>query len=219
MSGVFLLNRNIDVSYLDDLLLKNEQLQVVDDSVYQNIPQEHLALWCHNKGIYGLPTTELVDWLKSHIVKDKTIEIGAGNGALGRTLGIPITDSCMMNDPLIASLYALQGQPITSYPDDIIEMDAVSAVKHFKPSVVIGNWVTHKYREDEHWRGGNVFGIDEDFILDNVNKYIVIGNSTVHMNKRILDRDHTKVSFSWVRSRSMNSYANIIYIWDKNCEY
>lgn len=217
MSGVFVLDRNIDVSYLDALLMKEGHLQVVDDDVYQDIPQEHLALWCHGKGIYGLPTTELLNWLKQHIAKDRTIEIGSGNGALGRALDIPITDSCMMRDPQVAMLYQLQGQPITNYPDDIIEMDAVSAVQHFKPSVVIGYWVTHKYREDEHWRGGNMFGIDEDFILDNVDKYIVIGNSTVHMNKRILDRPHSRISFSWVRSRSMNSHANVIYIWDKNC--
>lgn len=179
---------------------------------YEKINQEHLAIWCHKNGIYGLPTDELINWLKTQIV-GKTIEIGAGNGAIGRSLNIPITDSYLMNNLGIAAIYALQGQPITSYPDDVIKLDAIEAIDKYNPETVIGCWVTHKYREDEHSRGGNMFGIEEDYILSKVKKYIVIGNDAVHSTKRILKYKHNEYKFPWLYSRSMNTTGNTIYMW------
>ena len=208
---------NIDVSYLDFQLLKNNKLDIKPYSFYDSIEHEHLVLWCHKHGIYCLPTVELIDWLKPHVVKDKTIEIGAGNGALGRALDIPITDSCYMKtNKEVALFYSLLGQPVTDYPDDIIEMNAVEAVNEFKPDVVIGSWITHKYNENEHWREGNMYGVDENFILDNVKKYIMIGNETVHKHKPIFDFEHKSFKVPWLVSRSSHIDSNVIYVWENN---
>ena len=108
----------------------------------------------------------------------------------------------------------MQGQPITHYPNDIIELDAVNAVDKYKPEIVIGCWVTHLYNEAEHWRGGNMFGINEEYILSKVKKYIVIGHEDVHSKKPILDRNYKTFKFPWLYSRSLNTTGNLIYVWE-----
>lgn len=203
----------VDVRHLDHLLV-NDCLQIKYANFYQDISPIHLAVWCHHHGIYGLPTIELIEWLRSEIQSLKAIEIGAGTGAIGRELKIPITDACLMKHPEIAALYLIQGQPITKYPNDIVELDAVSAVDLYQPEVVIGCWVTHLYKEADHWRGGNMFGIDEEYILSKVKKYIIIGNEDVHSKKSILDKPHKEYRFPWLFSRSLNTTGNLIYVWE-----
>lgn len=207
--------QDIDVSYLCPMLLENGLLKVVSSSVYKTIPGDHLAVFGHHKGFYCFPTIELADWLKQEIDLTTTIEIGAGNGALARYLKIPATDSKYMENPEIKLFYTMTGQPVTIYPEDIIKLDAIAAVSTYKPKAVIGCWVTHKYREEEHERGGNMFGVDEDTILSNVDKYIVIGNELVHSKKKILELPHKEYKFPWLFSRSMNQSKNIIYVWEK----
>lgn len=207
---------NVDVSYLDSELLKENLLIVKPTSFYQNIPQDNLSLWGHHNGVYCFPTEELIDWLKNQIT-DKTIEIGAGVGTIGRVLNIPVTDSCYMrNNAEVVLYYKMLCQPITKYPSDIIEMDAISAIKHYKPEVVIGSWITHKYNEKEPWREGNQYGVDELFILENVQKYIMIGNEKIHSKKPILGLHHKTFRFPWLFSRSLSVDTNVIYVWEKN---
>jgi hypothetical protein len=214
------MNANIlpqyNVMYLDkDLLDETGNLKILNSSFYSNIPIEHLIVWCHHKGIYCLPTTELIEWLKPHIILNKTIEIGAGNGAIGRELNVPITDACLMRKPEIAMYYKIIGQPVTNYPDDIIELDAVKAIDFYKPSVVIGSWITHRYEEEQSHRGGNAYGVDENFVIENVNKYIMIGNESVHKLKPILELSHKEYKFPWLYSRSLSYENNVIYVWEK----
>ncbi len=203
-----------DVNYLDDILMDNHfNLKVVPASVLRDIPIEHLAVWCHHQGVYGLPTQELIDWLRGQIIAP-AIEIGAGNGAIGRALGIPITDSCIMRDPLVGLYYKLGGQPTTEYPADIVKMEAMDAIRHYKPATIIGCWVTCRYKEEEHERGGSIHGVNEEFILKNVKKYIVIGNQKVHCNKKILGISHKEYKFPWLYSRSLYRSKDIIYVWE-----
>jgi len=206
--------QNKDTSYLDgELLDQNDLLTIKPSSFYDNIPYEDLLLWCHKNGIYCLPTQELIDWLKTQVTNE-TIEIGAGNGAIGRALHIPVTDSCLMRSPDVAMYYAMSGQPVVRYPADVIEMDAVRAVEHFRPTTVIGSWITHRYNACEHWRGGNVWGIDEGIILRSVKKYIMVGTETVHAKKPILDLPHKTLKFPWLYSRSFEHSEDVIYIWE-----
>jgi hypothetical protein len=205
-------NQNID--YLNVLLDDKGLLKIVESSFYSKIPQEHLCLFCHKHGFYCLPTTELIDWLKNEIDLSSTIEIGAGHGAISRFLKIPSTDSRYMEQPEIRAYYALGGQPVTTYSEDIIKLDAISAIKKYKPITVFGCWITHKYREDEHERGGNMFGVDEDWVIKNINKYIVIGNEQTHSKKRILNLPHKEYKFPWLYSRSLEYTKNIIYVWE-----
>jgi len=206
---------NEDVSYLDSILLDNNLLKVVSASILSEIPQSHLALFGHKHGFYCFPTIELADWLKQEIDLKTTIEIGAGHGALARYLGVPATDSRYMETLEIKAYYAIINQPVTKYPDDIIKLNGVEAIEQYQPETVIGCWITHKYNETDHWRGGNMFGVDEEWILKNVNKYIMIGNEQTHMKKKILDLPHKEHKFPWLFSRSLEPTKNIIYIWEK----
>ena len=218
MLNNFTILDKINVEYLNEQLLDNTNLlKIKDASFYKNIPQDHLILWCHNNGIYGLPTTELINWLKDFIDDEIAIEIGAGNGAIGRALNIPITDSCIMEINEVALYYLAMGQPLTKYPNDIIKLDAISTIKKYNPTIVIGCWVTQIYREEDgEKQSSSIFGIDEEFILKNVKKYIVIGNRTVHGQKRILKIPHIELQFPWLFSRSTYPNDNIIYIWERN---
>jgi hypothetical protein len=205
-----------DVAYLDKQLLDEVgNLRILDSTFYSTIPIEHLTVWCHNKGIYCLPTVELIEWLRLHVILGETIEIGSGNGAIGRELNIPITDACLMRKSEIVMYYTLIGQPVTNYPDDIIEFDAVKAIDFYKPSVVIGSWITHRYQEEQCHRGGNAYGVDENFVIENVNKYIMIGNESVHKLKPILELSHKEYKFPWLYSRSLSYENNVIYVWEK----
>lgn len=207
---------NIDTSYLDPILLEKGLLKVVQSSVLSSIPVEHLTIYGHKNGFYCFPTTELADWLKDNFDLSSAIEIGAGHGSLARYLKIPATDSRFMETEQIAAYYKMLGQPTTKYPNDIIKLDAISAIKKYKPKTVIGCWVTHKYSEQEHERGGNLWGIDEELLVNEVEQYIVIGNENVHNKKKILERPHKEHKFSWLHSRSLEPMKNIIYVWDNS---
>jgi len=203
-----------DISYLDDILLENNLLKILPAHIYAALPPEDLMLYGHFNGIYCFPTIELAEWLSERINIASTIEIGAGHGALARYLKIPATDSKCQERPDVKAYYISTGQPLTKYPEDIIALDAVDAIKKYQPETVIGCWVTHKYKKTEHDRGGNIYGIDEEFILKNVKQYIVVGNENVHGNKKILKIKHKEYQFSWLYSRATNPRKNIIYVWN-----
>lgn len=205
-----------DTSYLDtDLLDSNGLLKVMPAEYYQNIPQEHLAIWCHKHAVYSLPTYELLEVVRREIGGAKAIEIGAGNGCLGRALGIPITDSCIQEREDIAVAYNAIGQPIVKYPKDIIKMEALDAVHHYKPEVVIASWVTQKWRKGD--KDGFQFGVNEEALLRLVDKYIMVGNHGVHQSKRI---GKYPLNFIYddkgllLHSRSMRTDLNCVYVWD-----
>jgi hypothetical protein len=202
-----------DIAYLDHILLEDGLLKVVDSAIYDSLPLNHIRLFAHMRGYYCLPTTELVDWLRVNFDLTSAIEIGAGHGALARCLNIPATDSKLQENPEVKLIYQLISQPITNYPKDVIKLDAIEAIKKFKPKVVIGCWVTHLYKEEDSHLEGNLFGIDEEWLLNNVEKYIIIGNEITHNKKRILKRPHKKFQFPWLFSRSLNPAHNIIYVW------
>jgi hypothetical protein len=198
-----------------DLLDEQSILKVVPAEYYAQVSQETLAFFCHKYGFYTLPTTELIEWLKPHVVPGKTIEIGAGVGTIGRALGIPLTDSCYMRtNAEVIAYYTLMGQPLTKYPEDIEELDAVAAVDKYKPEIVVGSWITHKYTVERAELGGNMFGVDEEYVLRNVKKYIMIGNDQVHRLKPLLALPHEKFCPDWLYSRSMSGRPNIIFIWE-----
>jgi hypothetical protein len=116
----------------------------------------------------------------------------------------------------IKVIYAMMRQPVTVYPNDIQKFDAISAVEKFKPKTVIGCWITHKYREEEHEREGNMYGVDEELMLQKINTYIMIGNEKVHSKKKILQLEHSEYKFPWLFSRSLEQTKNTIYVWERN---
>ena len=83
--------------------------------------------------MYLLPTIELVERLKRAIDGRRAIEIGSGNGVLAEALGIQGTDNFMQEMPKYKALYAAQGQPTIKYGKNVENLDALAAIKKYKP--------------------------------------------------------------------------------------
>ncbi len=201
-----------DTSHLDALLLDEQgRLKVVPAEVYAGIDWTDLRLWCHHHAIYGLPTTELVEYLKKFIGDRKAIEVGAGNGALGRALSIHSTDSFIQLQPNVRNLYRLQGQPIVQYGTDVERIEAKAAVTAHSPQVVIGSWVT---QFSDGTRPGSMYGLDEENILNRTEAYVVFGSKASHGGnmKLINQKDHRVIQEPWMWSRA-KAHDSALFIW------
>ncbi len=165
-------------------------------------------------GLYSFPTVELVAQLKQIIDGRTAIEIGAGHGQLAHALGIIGTDSKEQEATGIKVAYALQGQQTVKYGPSVVKMDGNSAVRHFKPQVVIACWVTQDATADEWEYGlGKGNGIDEADILTQCETYIFIGNEEVHKGKRIWSLPHTIAYPEYVVSRAVNGSRDFLAVW------
>ena len=175
-----------------------------------------MSLVCHKHGIYQLPTWELIKFLKDQIGEGPAIEIGSGNGCIGRLLGIPTTDNKMQELPEIKALYEIMKQPTVTYGKDVEHLDGLEAIRKYKPKVVLGCWVTQKWKEG--MADGNALGVDEALIFEeeSVEKYIFVGNEKTHASKEILDMFPVrKFKHKTLLSRSMDREKNIIYIFNR----
>ncbi len=204
-----------DITYLNNMLLENGKFQILSYDRLKNIPHHDICQFCLENGMYALPTTELIDFLRNEICEN-TIEICAGNGIISEALDIKATDSYMQEFPHIKALYEMAKQPIVRYGSNVQRIDAESAVKLYKPNTVIGSWVTHKYNPEKHSIGGNMLGPDESVIMKLINKYIFIGNMGTHKDKPILSEyKYKEYRFDWYLSRSLAREDNMIWIFEK----
>lgn len=211
---------NANVEYMDQLLLdKNGLLQVVPASVLQALPSLHISLWGNKKGVYCFPTFELIEWLKAIVAGRSAIEICSGNGAIGRAMGIPRTDSHFQTSPEMVAYYlSLKQHPIFP-PADVQKFEANEAVDHFKPEVVLGSYITQKYFDGDEIEpkvSSSLYGVDELALIPKIKTYITIGNKTSHGDKRILKLPHKSYQFPWLFTRSLSPDLNEIYVWDNN---
>ena len=69
------------------MLDENKKLKLHSSIYYESLPFEQLRLFCHYNARYGLPTLELIEWLKKELGDQRAIEIGAGSGDLGHLQG------------------------------------------------------------------------------------------------------------------------------------
>jgi hypothetical protein len=208
------------IDQLVDQCFDGDLLKVMPADFYREFNQVDLYMFCAQNGVYSLPTHELLDVLNTLILEVSphrhAIEIGAGNGAISRGLGIPGTDSHMQTDPAMQHYYnKILGIATVKYGPGLIKLDANKAVETMRPEVAIGAWVTHKYNPMEPHREGNVDGIDEGRILEKVKRYIVVGNDTVHSEKPILHKVTRRIQADYIFSKSIAGVdRNVIYIWD-----
>jgi len=209
---VFLKKNIQDLS--GDLLLENGRLKLLPAAYYRNLKWEDFRIFCHCHARYGIPTIELIDYLKDIIGNRSALEIGAGAGDLGYHLKIPMIDNKMQSWPEISKIYEGMGQPTIKYPDDIEEIDALEAVKKYKPQVVIGSWITSFSSVEQKWRS-SPFGIKEPQILDLVETFIIVGNLDEHFDKPIRQIEHQTIHADWLVSRKKNQKNNCIFIWSK----
>lgn len=213
---------NADITYLEEEIFDaNGLLKPMPYKFYSYIPNDHLALCGHKHGIYLFPTIELVELIADQIGSRKAIEIGAGNGCLGRALGIPMTDSHLQARAGIKDLYEAMGQPVIKYPTDVIKMSAEEALEHYKPECVVAAWVTQKWHKGK--TEGCMYGVDEWDIINKVDKYILVGNFSVHIGKRVMKRHGLSIALALnkeskepvIYSRSIHRELDAVWFWEK----
>ena len=157
-------------------------VQPVDYVELKKLDFECLRIFFQLTGIYGCITHQLVDWLWDRI-DDDTIEIGSGNGTLGRALDIRCTDNFFQEREDIKELYRNLDSTCIKYPPWVENLDGVEAVKKYKPKNVVGSWITRKYNPKQHQYGGNIHGVDELEMFKHTEKYFLIGSEYEHFKK------------------------------------
>ncbi len=202
---------------MPDLLDDRGQLQLLPAAAYDAISHEALMVWCNRNARYGLPTVELVAWLKERIAGRSAIEIGSGAGDLAYHLGIPGTDSKIQKRPAVRAWYESMGQPVIRYPKFVQNLDAFEAIEEYKPEVVVASWVTHWVDPNKPLPLGEVgcmFGIKEDLLLATGVTYIMVGNLDVHRQKPIFSLPHKEYNLPFVRSRATFPNLNRVWVWE-----
>jgi hypothetical protein len=204
------------VKYLDALLLdENGRMRLLGADEYRDMPLLHIRIWATLHGRYGIPTKELIAWLKERIGGRKALEIGAGCGDLGFHLGIPMTDSFQqVEDPDTVVYFAINRVRPTLPAPDVDKEDAENAVRRRRPQVVIASYLTEKYDPRKHHTTGNMHGPREDYILERCDTYIFIGNEAVHGKKRLCKVPHETFRYPWLITRSKYTDSNVIYVWE-----
>lgn len=204
---------------LEFLLVKDGKIIPVPANELKRFSQNNISVFCLKHGIYQLPTTELIEWLQKETheqrkVENNVIEIGSGNGCIGRNIPVPMFDNHLQNTPEIKAIYEKFKQPTITYGKDVKNMTANEAIDKFLPHTVIGCWVT-QYGAHHSVVDSNPFGVKELDFQGKIKRYIVVGNENVHSKKLILDKvPYTIFKPSWLVTRSMQPEANVIYDFD-----
>lgn len=211
---ISIINENEINDISSELIMENGKLRLFSAEHYKKFKWNDFRVFCHNYARYGIPTIELVDYVKNLIDRRSAIEIGSGCGDFGYHLGIKMTDSWQQQFPEIKKIYDMSGQPTIKYPDDVEKIEALDAVNKYNPKVVIASWIT-PYSPFETNFGSNPFGVKEDKILKLVETLIIVGNLDTHGDKPILAYEHKTIHAPWIVSRAKNPQNNCIFIWDK----
>lgn len=205
----------------DEVLQPDGKIKLMPAEEWRKYRWHDFRAFCHLYARYGIPTTELINFLHMEINHQPVLEIGAGAGDLGHHLskicGVAMTDSRQQENPLIKAQYDAMKQPVIKYPPEVEGLEALIAVHAKKPKVVIASWVT-TYAPHEMPYGSNPFGIKEPEILSLVDKFILIGNIDTHGDKPIMKIKHEEYYFDWLVSRGRNQHNNRIWIWNKPME-
>jgi hypothetical protein len=198
-------------------LLPNGVMRLMSAAEIDRWPRDAVRLWCAEQARYGLPTVELVDWLKEQIGDRSAIEIGAGSGDLCFHLNIPGTDSKVQQaNPAVALYYQMSRQPVVNYPAWIEQLDAVDTVKRHQPQVVVASWVTHwvTSRERPKHNVGSIYGVKEHAILAAGCESIFIGNRAVHEYKPLLLKHRfEEFTLPFLRSRAKYPELDRVFIF------
>ena len=199
--------KNIRETVMDGMRMK-----ALPASVWQSFDWTEVRMLLHETGTYVIPTEELLDYLDAIIGQDRTIEICAGNGYIGRELDIVMTDSYQQqDDPLTVAYYELFKQPRIRYPKDVLKFEANKAVTKFRPHTVLGCYATHKWRDDT--RSGNMYGVDFERLLRRVKRLILVGNKVTHADNPIMALPHEEIYFPGLLTRAANQQDNRVFIW------
>lgn len=204
---------NEDISGLEELTgATTGIIHPVPSAEVEKFGFSAVRLFLHKYGLYTMPTTELIEYLAGVIKGKSAIEIGAGLGVIGRSLGIPITDNKMQEWPEIKAYYEGMRQPTIKYPPDIIEMDALKAVAHYKPDIVIGSYITHLWKPG--MTSGNQYGVDTIKLIKSVPEYLMIGSIQTHRNDPAMPFLNSIEQHDFLHTRSERK-ASVIFRWKR----
>lgn len=194
-------------------VMEGREMRILPASVWESFSWSEVRLLLHETGTYVVPTEELIEFLDGLIGEESAIEICAGNGFVGRELGIPVTDSYQQqDDPATSLLYSLAGQPTIKYPKDVVKLEANKAVDKFRPHTVIACYATHKWRYDT--MSGNDKGVDFQKLLRKVKRLVLVGNTEVHKDNPLMDIPHEEIILPGYITRSAHPETNRIFIWE-----
>lgn len=212
---------NIHPKLCEDII----KMIINDDGYVQSVPYDKIKNYDTDDlnyvmliaGLYTFPTTELIEWLREQITDDPdyypdAIEIGAGTGWIGRELEIPATDSKLQDRQDIKERYAAMGQPTIMYPNFVEKLDAVQAIKKYRPEFVLGSYITHKWKQGGS-NTGNMYGVNTDWVINNCHKFFLIGNLNIVKENPSLKRKHLELSFPWLITRGDYTKARI-FVWE-----
>jgi hypothetical protein len=210
-----------DVAFLETMILdaRGQIYPFAAHFYHKYVKPDVLRVWCAKRARYTVVTRELLDWLRNQIAGKPALEIGAGMGDLGFHLGIPMTDNYGQteNQEVAAFMSAMKQTPTTPPKNLVVKADAQTAVMRFKPSVVIGSWITQRWLPGD--TEGNAHGPREEEIIKNCETYIHIGNEHIHGKKRILKLPHETYKFHWLVSRAADQTQNVIHVWHNKDRY
>lgn len=194
-------------------VMDKREMKILPASVWESFSWSGVRTLLHETGTYVVPTEELIDYLDKLIGEERTIEICAGNGFIGRELGIPMTDSYQQQDDKgTVMLYKLAGQPTIKYPKDVIKLEANKAVDKFRPHTVLACYATHKWRYDT--MSGNDKGVDFGKLIRKIKRLILVGNTEIHKDNPLMEIPHEEIILPGLITRSARPETNRIFIWE-----
>jgi hypothetical protein len=202
--------KECDISQMESHLLHDGLLQIWTRTHLTLFTRQEIDYFLFKHGIYVLPTRELIQWLRENI-KGSAIEIGAGNGAIGRALGIPITDLKQQEDKEMQLYYLSAGQIPITYPPDVETLEALDAVRKYKPNTVIGAYITAKWKPGMD--KGNIYGPDVELMMPMIDKYIMIGNIDTHRDNPLFKKKYKSYPFPWLITRAEDQSKNRIFVF------
>lgn len=202
----------VGLEKLETFLLPNGVYKIPSYEDLMSFSKEAIIQFGVKHAMYVLPTIQLIRNLNILIGDSQVVEIGSGNGILGKALGIRCTDNFCQDRPEVKSFYRESGQTPVKYGSHVEKRDAEWVAKKWRPDIIIGSWITHKY--NPLTKTGNVYGPDEEVILDNCKQYIMLGNKGVHRDKPILKyRPDIIDNFPGYVTKSINPENNCVYIF------
>ena len=213
LGRVGVVDKNTSTENIRKTVMDGREMKILPASVWESFSWSEVRMLLHETGVYVVPTEELIDYLDKQIGEHSAIEICAGNGFIGRELGIPVTDSYQQQDDVATKMYyEAFGQPCIRYPKDVIKLEANKAVDRFRPHTVIACYATHKWRYDT--MSGNDNGVDFQRLMRRIHRLILVGNTEVHKDNPLMSLPHEEVILPGLITRSAHPETNRIFIWE-----
>ncbi len=99
------------------------------------------------------------------------------------------------------------------YPDYVEEIDAIEAVRKYKPDTVLASYLVDKRHVDPEYN--ITLGLDGEELLKHCKRYIHIGNLEIHGSDPLLKRPHKELKLDGLITIKQDSETDRIFIWGR----